>query len=78
MLWEGNPRISGREEVGIARHSPSGARVAARTHNSRKGVRLHISLSFGPDIGTTPTDRRETGRSVFPFSFSNPEFQAGF
>ena len=46
VLWEGNPRISGREEVGIARHSPSGARVAVRTHNPERECRLYVSLCF--------------------------------
>ncbi len=47
VLWMQNPGISGREEVGFARHSPSGARVAA-IRTTRKFARVAVVFTANP------------------------------
>src|SRR5208283_3639086 len=49
VLWMQNPGISGREEVGFARHSPSGARVAA-IRTTRKFARVAVVFTANPGL----------------------------
>ena len=49
VLWMQNPRISGREEVGFARHSPSGARVMA-IRTTRKFARVAGFFPASPGL----------------------------